>query len=128
MITRAELDDYIDAFNRSDFDGFSKYYAEDVWFQGRAAQLHGRQAVVDFYRQVKAHIDEQLVVKRAYFGEDGFAIEMETTLSVFKDWPDFPSGPLKAGDVRRSLNFIFYEVRDGKFTHIRSANFAGGAK
>jgi hypothetical protein len=124
MITPEQFADYIDCFNRSDFDGFSKYYADDVLFEGRGRHFVGPQAIIDFYRIVKDRMEETLVVRNAYFGEDGFAVELETTLKSTKDWPDFFGGPMKVGDVKRSLNFIFYTVRDDKFAHIRSANFA----
>jgi hypothetical protein len=124
MITPAQFADYMDAFNRNDFDGFSKYYAEDVLFQGRGRHLVGRQAIIDFYRMVKDRMEETIVVHHAYFGDDGFAAELETTLKATKDWPDFFGGPMKVGDVKRSANFVFYLVRGDKFVHIRSANFA----
>ena len=48
--------DYIDCFNRDDFAGFSRYYAEDVVLELPKKELHGPQAIVDFYRIVKARI------------------------------------------------------------------------
>src|SRR6187549_2087400 len=41
---------YVDAFNRSDFDGFSRYYTPDIDFRGRGGTFAGRDAVVAFYR------------------------------------------------------------------------------
>ncbi len=116
--------DYIAAFNRGDFDGFSKYYDEHVLFEGRGRRFESRRQVVDYYRMARQRLDEHVVVRRAYFGPDGLAAELETTLTVTGDWPDFFSGPLKTGDVRRSLNFVFYTIREGRFIHIRSANFS----
>jgi hypothetical protein len=115
---------YLDAFNRSDFAAFGAYYAEDVAFHGQAAQLQGREAVLDFYRGVKARIDERIRLL-SFVGAPGrIAAELQTTLEVRQNWPDFPTGPLRAGDVRQSVNFVIYDVMDGRFTRIRSARFS----
>ena len=57
---RAWFEAYLDAFNRSDFAAFGAYYAEDVAFHGQAAQLNGREAVLGFYRGVKARLTETI--------------------------------------------------------------------
>lgn len=50
-MTREEFQLYLDAFNSDDFDGFSRFYAEDVDFQlGDRKRIVGRQGIVDFYR------------------------------------------------------------------------------
>ena len=124
MITPAQFADYIAAFNRHDAAGYSKYYDDHVLFEGRGRHFTSAKEVVAFYDMVKERLKETVVVRRAYFGPDGLAAELETTLVAIKDWTDFFGGPMKVGDVKRSLNFAFYEVRNGKFVHIRSANFA----
>ena len=124
MITPAQFADYIAAFNRHDAAGYSKYYDEHVLFEGRGRHFESAKEVTAFYDMVKERLKETVVVKRAFFGADGLAAELETTLVCIKDWPDFFGGPMKVGDVKRTLNFAFYEVKNGKFVHIRSANFA----
>lgn len=123
MPDRAWFQAYIDAFNRSDFDGFGAYYADDVQFHGQAATLSGRAAVLDFYRGVKARIDEQIDLLSFVGSEAGIAAEICTTLVPLADWPDFPTGPLTKGQRRQSINFAFYDIVDGKFTRIRSARY-----
>ena len=49
---------------------------------------------------------------------------METELHFLEDWSDFFAGPMKAGELRRTLNFAFYTVDNGLFVHIRTANFS----
>ena len=56
----AQFHDYIDCFNRGDFPGFTRYYAEDVWFQGRGRNLRGRRAIEDYYRKVREHLRESV--------------------------------------------------------------------
>lgn len=114
---------YLDAFNRADFDGFGAYYAPDVAFFGQAATLHGRDAVLDFYRMVRARLDETVELLSFHGGDHGLAAEIRTTLVPREDWVDFPTGPLRKGEVRRSINFAFYDIVQGKFVRIRSARF-----
>jgi len=114
---------YLAAFNRGDFDGFGAYYADDVAFHGQAATLHGRAAVLAFYRGVRARIDERVDLVSFVSGEDVIAAEIRTTLMPLDDWPDFPTGPLQKGQQRQSINFAFYDIAGGRFTRIRSARF-----
>jgi ketosteroid isomerase-like protein len=115
--------DYIDAFNRNDFDEFGRFYAHNVEFSGRAAQCRGRNEVVRFYRAVKARIRETLTLHALVIGERAIVADVETELHALEDWPDFPTGALARGETRRSQNFIWYDVADGKFTRIRSAHY-----
>lgn len=116
--------DYIDSFNRDDFAGFGKYYAEDVLFElGRKKQLRGRQAILDFYREVKARVRETLEIRNVICDADGLAAEIATEFVALEDWPDFIAGAMKKGDSIHILSFVHYQIRDGKFTHIRSTRF-----
>ncbi len=123
MPDRAWLEAYLDAFNHNDFEGFGAYYAQDVQFFGQAATLTGRSAILDFYRGVKARIDERVDLLSFVGSKDMIAAEICTTLVPLEDWPDFPTGPLAKGERRQSINFAFYDIADGKFTRIRSARF-----
>lgn len=120
---RPWFDRYVEAFNRSDFDGFGAYYADDVQFEGQAGQMRGRQAVLDFYRTVKSRMTEVLSVRQFVGVPDRLGVEIETKLQALVDWPEFPTGPLKAGDKIGSISFVFYDIRDGRFTRIRSARY-----
>lgn len=123
MPDRAWFEAYLAAFNANDFEGFGAYYAEDVQFFGQAATLSGKQAVLDFYRGVKARIDERVDLL-SFIGDDRMiAAEICTTLVPLEDWPDFPTGALTKGETRRSVNFAFYDIANAKFTRFRSARF-----
>ena len=52
---------------------------------------------------------------------------MVTELVAHKDWPDFPTGPLKRGDRRISENFIWYDISAGRFARVRSAHYRSGS-
>lgn len=114
---------YVDAFNRSDFEGFGAYYADDVEFTGQAAELRGRAAVLDFYRMVKSRMTERLAIRQFVGAQDRIGVEIETKLQALVAWPDFPTGPLEAGQKIGSISFVFYDIRDGRFVRIRSASY-----
>lgn len=121
--SRAWFEGYLAAFNRADFAGFGAYYHDNVQFFGRAATLEGRAAVLDFYRTVRARIDERIDLVSFYGSAEGCAAEIVTNLMPLEDWPDFPAGPLVAGRLRQSINFVFYDIEDGRFRRIRSAGY-----
>lgn len=113
--------DYIAAFNRSDFDGFSRYYTPDIDFRGRGGTFAGREAVLDFYRGVKARMRETLTLRGLVVGQRQWIADIVTELHALDDWPDFPSGPIRRGETRRSQNFIWYDLEGGRFRRVRSA-------
>jgi len=123
-MTREDFEAYIAAFNASDFEGFSKFYAEDVDFNlGDRKRILGRQGIVDFYRGVKEHIHEELTIVDLLVAPDGFCMHNRTVFTTIKDWPDFELWPTKKGDVRRIESIILYRTDNGRFTSIKSARF-----
>ena len=122
VLTEADFRSYVDAFNRGDFEAFGRFYAPEVEFFGRAARLTGRDAIIRFYREVKSRLRETLIVRGIVVGPQAIVADVETELEALTDWPDFPTGALRRGEIRRSENFIWYDVADERFTRIRSAH------
>jgi hypothetical protein len=114
---------YIDCFNRNDFDGFSRYYTDDVILELPSKELRGREAIVEFYRVVKARIRETLQINQVIADSEGLAAEVATEFYALTDWPDFIVGPIKQGEAIRIVSFVHYRIRGGKFAHIKSARF-----
>jgi ketosteroid isomerase-like protein len=123
MLTEADFRSYIAAFNRSDTAGYSRFYADDIHFVGRAAELHSRDAIVNFYAGVKKRLRETLTVHAVVVSERAIVADVETELHALADGPDFPTGAFKRGDTRRSQNFIWYDIADDRFTRIRAARY-----
>lgn len=115
--------DYIAAFNRSDFNGFSKYYAEDVEFEGRGRHFRSRKEILAFYTEVKSRMRETIEIKDIIVGDTDMTANIVTELVAYRDWPEFVTGPVKKGQVILSENFVWYEMKGGKFVHIRSAGY-----
>ena len=123
-MTRENFERYIDSFNRNDFEGFARFYADDVDFRlGDRKHIVGRQGIVDFYRGVKAHIEEELTILDLILAPDGLAMHNRTVFRTVKDWPDFEIWPTHAGDKRVVETIAMYEVSDDRFTHIRGGRF-----
>lgn len=123
MLTEGDFRAYIAAFNRGDVPGYSRFYANDIHFIGRAAELQGRDATVEFYRGVKLRLRETLTVHAVVATEHALVADVETELHALEDWPDFPTGAFKRGDTRRSQNFIWYDIAADQFTRIRAARY-----
>lgn len=121
-LTEDDLRDYIAKFNARDYAGFSAYYAPDVIFQGQAAQVVGRQAILDFYSEVHKHLKETVVLGPVMVSEQGIAAELHTHLDAFDDF-QLRTGTIKKGEKRSSINFAIYEVKDRHFVRVRTASY-----
>jgi ketosteroid isomerase-like protein len=117
---------YVAAFNRNDFDAFGRYYADDIEFIGRAATLQGRDELLSFYRQVKSRLRETISIQDIVVGERTLVADLITELNPLEDWLDFPTGPLRKGQTRRSQNFVWYDLAERRFIRIRAANYRRG--
>jgi ketosteroid isomerase-like protein len=115
---------YIDAFNKDDYSNFGDYYAEDVVLViAGKRELRGRQAIFDFYKVVKAQTHRTIQVNKYIGTENRIAVELESEFLALEDLPDFTAGPMKKGGRIFINTFVIYEMANGKFSRIRSAEF-----
>jgi len=121
--TEQDFIQYIDLFNRNDFAGFAEYYDDNIIFEGRGRHFKSRTEVVEFYRKLKSRIRETVAIKEVLIGKDEIAVEIETELYALEDWHNMPTGPMRKGETIRSRNFVWYEMQNGKFKHVRSARY-----
>jgi hypothetical protein len=123
-MTEEDFRSYVAAFNANDFEGFGRFYAEDVVFElGAMKRIEGREAILAFYREVKAHITEVVTPIDVIVTHSRIAMYCRTTFETFRDWPDFEIWPTMAGDRREVETIAMYEVKNERFTHIRGARF-----
>jgi ketosteroid isomerase-like protein len=113
---------YIDAFNRDDYAAFGDYYNEDVVLviAGRR-ELRGREAIFEFYRTVKAQTRRTIQVNKVIAAPNRIAAELQSEFLALEDLPDFTAGPMKKGGRIFINTIVIYELRNGKFSRIRSA-------
>jgi ketosteroid isomerase-like protein len=124
-MTREDFEDYFASFQRGDFDGFSKYYADDVTLTlaGGLKVLEGKKAIIDFYRHVLSRIREKLEITWMLMTEDGIAVEIKTEFIALEDWPDFMVRPMRKGESARTISFAHYTIKNGKFSDIRACRY-----
>lgn len=123
-MTQDDYADYIARFNANDFEGFGRYYCDDVEFRlGDKKLIIGRDAILDFYRDVKSKVRETLDILAVAAGADTLAVHVRTEFFGLADWPDFIAGPLMKGDTLNIESLGFYYLRDGRFARILGARY-----
>lgn len=125
-MTEDDFRAYVAAFNAADFDSFGRFYADDVLFElDSRTRIEGRDNILAFYREVRAHIDEHVAVQGVLIGPRNVAMYCRTTFRTVRDWPDYEFGPTVAGDVREVETIAWYELDESgqRFTHIRGGRF-----
>lgn len=123
-MTQDDYADYIARFNANDFEGFGRYYCDDVEFRlGDKKLITGREAILDFYRDVKSKVRETLDILAVAAGPDTLAVHVRTEFFGLADWPDFIAGPLMKGDTLNIESLGFYYLRDGRFARILGARY-----
>lgn len=125
-MTEDDFRSYVAAFNANDFDGFGKFYADDVVFElGGRKTIVGRENILAFYREVKAHIVEVVTPVGVLIGPRHVAMYCTTTFDTVVDWPDFELWPTHVGDHRYVETIAWYELDESgqHFTHIRGGRF-----
>ena len=121
-MNRQEFTDYTQAFSRCDYDAYSRFYADDVVLVlGSVGEIRGRQAIVDFYKAMNRTVRETLTVNQVVLDEGGVAADLDMEFRAIADAPDFVVAPMKQGEVIRGGVYVFYTLKDGKITRIKTA-------
>lgn len=121
-MTRDDYLRYIDHFNNKRYDQIAPYYADDIEVNLSTITLKGPQGIVAFYTDFHTYVREFVDVKYLVMDAGGVATELYTEFDCFRDYPN-PALPFKKGDVRRVLNFVHYDLENGKFKRIRVARY-----
>jgi hypothetical protein len=118
---RQAYHDYTRAFSNADFERFGEYYSEDVACELAAFTLDGKQAILDFYREMFKSVREHLTVHQLIADEHGIAADITSQFAAIADAPNFVVAPLRKGEFVRVRVFVYYTLRDGKICHIKVA-------
>jgi hypothetical protein len=120
-MTPRKFRDYLDLFGRFD-ERFVEYYTPHVVFAAAPAPapLHGREAVLDLYRPLRAELGENVTVHHlAIDNEAGIMVAaLSNRLSAFGN-VKLPSRQLRPGDQLALSGAIIYELRGGRISRIR---------
>ncbi len=112
---------YTRAFSNADFDGFSRFYTDDVRCELPSMVLERREGIVGFYRQMFETVRESLTLHQLVADDSGLAADVTSQFTAIEDAPNFVVAPLKKGEFVRVRVFVYYTLRDGKISHIRVA-------
>jgi ketosteroid isomerase-like protein len=118
---RQAFNEYTRAFSNADFDGFSRFYTDDVWCELPSRVLEGREGIVGFYREMFKTVRESLTLHQLVADDNGIAADITSQFTAIEDAPDFVTAPLRKGEFVRVRVFVYYTLRDGKICSIRVA-------
>ena len=111
---------YTRAFSAADFDRFSACYTDDVVCELTAGiVLRGKNAIVDFYREMFKTVRESLTLHHLIADDTGLAASITSQFTAVEDAPNFVVAPLAKGECVRVPVFVHYLLRDGKIAHIK---------
>ena len=115
---------YMAAFNASDWTRLRDFYAPDVRLViGNGTELHGRDAIIDFYGKVKTHTHRTIEILQCFAEGQTLAAEIESEFLAIEDAPDFAVRPMAKGDRYYLNSFVFYDFEGALYTRIRAATF-----
>lgn len=115
---------YMAAFNASDWAALRGYYAPAIRLViGNGTELVGREAIVDFYAQVKRQTRRTIQIVQCFAEGDTLAAELESEFLAIEDAPDFAVRPMAKGDRYYINSFVLYDSEGDQYTRIRAAVF-----
>jgi hypothetical protein len=133
LMTQERYAEYLRLFNNGD-DRYADLYDNDVVFDHGPFYgiLRGRQAIVDFYRDIRTQMQETVTATEVIIDhEQGvMAAELSTELRAIRDGVKLASRTLNKGDVYTTRGVVIYGLKDGRIVSIRGAvggtSFEGG--
>lgn len=121
-MTKENFQRYLGSFNKKLYDQLVPYYAADVEVELPGLTLKGPQGIVSFYADFHTYVREYVEARYLVIDETGVAVEMYSEFECFREYPN-EKLPFKNGEVRRLLNFVHYDLENGRFKHIRVARY-----
>jgi len=114
--------EYLRLFNSGD-DRYADLYDDEVVFDHGPfyGVLRGRQAIVDFYRDIRTQMQETVTATEVIIDEQHgvMAAELTTELRAIRDGVKLASRTLNTGDVYTSRGAVIYGLKDGRIVSIR---------
>lgn len=115
---------YMRAFNESDWDALRDFYAPDIrLIIGNGTELAGREAIVEFYSEVKKQTRRTIEIIQCFADGNVLAAEIESEFLAVEDAPDFAVRPMARGDRYYLNSFVLYDFEGDHYTRIRAAVF-----
>ena len=113
---------YTAAFSAGLPQQYSAYYTDDVVLELPSVDsISGKQAIVDFYTDMFVTVRESLEINTVIYDEHAIVGDFISVFTASADAPDFPVGPLRAGEQYRVPVLVYYTLENGLISHIRVA-------
>jgi hypothetical protein len=124
-----DFDRYIEDFNINDDESMvPEYFTPDVVVEGPDRVLHGRQAWLDVLKFVHIGVRETLQPVLVVREGDKLMAEVRVVFTPSFDRPDFPFGPLTAGQPLAMRFFASYRLRGHQVSHLTLCFWLPGAR
>lgn len=120
---RRWFDRYIAVLNQGDLSAVAGFLAPDLHLTEGNAEYRSAAAVLDHHRRLLGRVRRTLAVLNYVDRPGRIAAEIRTSVEALADVPDFPEMLLADGDWPSGVSFVFFDIKDGRFTRIRSAPY-----
>jgi len=119
------MKNYWESYNRGDYrKTVSTYFAENVVFEQPEFAIVGSKNLADFWVEFHQGVKETLKANRYVIQGNLVAAELEATLDITEDRPDFLIGPVKKGDSFPVIMSAYYDLGGDKISHVKVYTFA----
>jgi len=92
----------------------NEWFTEDCVVDGGGMPAHGREAFIAQLDVIRDGVREYARPQRIAQAGDTLFAELDVDFIAERDRPDFPMGPLRAGETLTIHCHVVYTLRDGK--------------
>ncbi|KAH6701321.1 hypothetical protein BKA61DRAFT_620523 [Leptodontidium sp. MPI-SDFR-AT-0119] len=127
---KQDLLQYLDYFNKVDYDNFPGYFSHDAAVDiNGVIKTTGRQSFVDFIRAQREHMLENLTVDACYFAKGAITTQSTVIFTPLRDINEAQAGlpPVKLGQQIQQKFLIIYLLDDSDRIRGLHAAFAAPA-
>lgn len=125
--SRADLQAYLDHFNRKEYEQQIAYYAPDVLYKVGTLTLSSPRQIADFYADFHQYSREHVSIAQFALQGDVCAVAMPSRFEPFRDYKKHGLN-FEAGKPVEFVSFVFYTLKDGKIWRIRVGRYPGSAE
>lgn len=112
---------YIADFNSGNAEGYSACYADDVVLSnGGGRVLHGRDAIVSFYADVRKRLERLIEIDAIVAGNAAITAVLSSDFLALEDGVELGGAILAKGDRMLLRSVALYELAHGKFQSIHA--------
>jgi len=124
--SRADLQSYLDHFNRRAYEEQIAYYAPDVLYKVGTLTLTSPRQIAEFYADFHEHCREHVEIAQFALQEDVCAVVLPSRFEPVRDYRKHGLS-FEAGKTVEFVSFVFYTLKEGRIWRIRMARYGGSA-